>query len=82
MRSYLKIWLKKSGGLIFVGKRTRIKYPHRISVGKTITIGDNGKGFDPGKTYQGNGLTNMRKRLEQSFGKLCDGNEIIAKSKR
>ena len=38
---YLKIWLKKSNGMIFVGKRTKIRYAHKITAGKTITIGDN-----------------------------------------
>lgn len=37
----LKIWLKRSGGLIFLGRHTKIRYCHRISLGKTISIGDN-----------------------------------------
>ncbi len=38
---YLKIFLKSSGGIMFVGKRCKIKFCHKIRVGKTITIGDN-----------------------------------------
>jgi len=36
----LKMSLKSSGGLVFAGKHTRIKYRKKISVGKTFTIGD------------------------------------------
>ncbi|MBS1662298.1 MAG: tetratricopeptide repeat protein [Bacteroidetes bacterium] len=37
----------------------------------TITIQDNGKGFDPDNTHRwGNGLKNMQKRMEQIGGKL------------
>lgn len=38
---YYRLFLKKSQGLLFVGKRCKIKHCHKISVGKTITIGDN-----------------------------------------
>lgn len=38
---YYRIFLKKSQGLLFVGKRCKIKHCHKISIGKTITIGDN-----------------------------------------
>ncbi|MES1181503.1 MAG: hypothetical protein ABUL44_01785, partial [Flavobacterium sp.] len=38
---YLKIWLKKSGGLVFVGRHCRIKHCNKIRLGKTVTIGDN-----------------------------------------
>ena len=38
---YYRIWFKKSKGLLFVGRRCKIKHCHKISVGRTITIGDN-----------------------------------------
>lgn len=38
---YLKIWLKKSEGLIFLGKNCKIRFCHKISMGRTIIIGDN-----------------------------------------
>ena len=38
---FLKIQLKKSRGIIFVGKSTRIKFKNKIVVGKTIQFGDN-----------------------------------------
>ncbi len=38
---YLKIWLRKSSGLLFVGKHCRIKHCSKIRMGRTITIGDN-----------------------------------------
>lgn len=37
----LRIRLKSSNGLIFLGRRCRIKHAHKISFGKTIIIGDN-----------------------------------------
>lgn len=37
----LKPFLKKSKGLIFLGKNTKIKFKSKICVGRTITIGDN-----------------------------------------
>jgi acetyltransferase-like isoleucine patch superfamily enzyme len=38
---YYRLFFKKCQGLLFVGKRCKIKHCHKISVGKTITIGDN-----------------------------------------
>ncbi len=38
---YLKIWLGKSTGLIFLGRRCTIKHCRKIRVGKTLSIGDN-----------------------------------------
>jgi len=38
---YHRIFFKKCGGYLFVGKRCRIKHAHLISTGRTITIGDN-----------------------------------------
>src|SRR6266705_1296327 len=38
---YYRIFLKKCGGYLFVGKRCKIKHCHRISVGRTVIIGDN-----------------------------------------
>jgi ligand-binding sensor domain-containing protein len=35
-----------------------------------IYIQDNGKGFDPGKNYMGNGLNNMKKRIYNINGSL------------
>jgi len=37
----LKIFVKKSKGLIFLGRYTKIKYKYRITLGRTIQIGDN-----------------------------------------
>lgn len=37
----LKMFLGSSQGLVFSGRRTRIKYKRKIRVGKTLTIGDN-----------------------------------------
>lgn len=36
----LKLWLKKSSGLIFLGKNVSVRYKHKISVGKNLIIGD------------------------------------------
>ncbi len=37
---FLKVFLKKSEGLIFLGKRCQIRFKHKISLGKTVLIGD------------------------------------------
>jgi acetyltransferase-like isoleucine patch superfamily enzyme len=38
---YYKIYFKRSRGLLFIGRHCKISYCHRITAGKTITIGDN-----------------------------------------
>jgi acetyltransferase-like isoleucine patch superfamily enzyme len=38
---YHRIFFKKAAGLLFVGTRCKIRHAHKISAGKTITIGDN-----------------------------------------
>jgi len=37
----LKLFLKKSEGFIFLGRRTNIRFKSKIIVGKTLQIGDN-----------------------------------------
>lgn len=38
---YYRIFIKSCGGYLFVGKRCKIKHCHKISLGRTIIIGDN-----------------------------------------
>ncbi len=38
---YLRIFFKKSSGVIFVGRHTRLKHCNLISTGRTLFIGDN-----------------------------------------
>lgn len=38
---YYRIFLKKCAGYLFVGKRCKIKHCHKISLGRTVIIGDN-----------------------------------------
>ena len=38
---YYKIFFKHSSGLIFIGRHCKIRYCHKITAGKTITLGDN-----------------------------------------
>ncbi len=38
---FLKPWFQRSKGLLFIGKRCKIKFLHNISAGKSLTIGDN-----------------------------------------
>lgn len=38
---YYKIFIKRSAGLLFIGRNCKIRYCHKITTGKTITIGDN-----------------------------------------
>lgn len=40
---FLKIRLKKSSGLVFVGRHTRVLSAKKIKVGKTFSLGDNVK---------------------------------------
>lgn len=37
----LKIFLKKSKGILFVGRNCKIRFKHKIELGKTVQIGDN-----------------------------------------
>jgi acetyltransferase-like isoleucine patch superfamily enzyme len=39
--SFLRLSLKESKGLVFLGTRSKIKFKHKIKIGRTITIGDN-----------------------------------------
>jgi len=39
--SFLRLSLKESNGIVFLGRRSKIKFKYKIKVGKTITIGDN-----------------------------------------
>ena len=41
MGLYLKLFLKSSKGIVFVGRRTRIYHKNKISVGRTLNIGHN-----------------------------------------
>ncbi|WP_099293693.1 DapH/DapD/GlmU-related protein [Butyricimonas sp. Marseille-P3923] len=38
---YYKLFLKHSVGILFVGKRCKIKHRHLIYVGRSLTLGDN-----------------------------------------
>ncbi|HET7002274.1 MAG TPA: acyltransferase [Puia sp.] len=38
---YHKLFFKHSTGLLFVGRHCKIRYCHKITAGRTITIGDN-----------------------------------------
>jgi len=37
---FLKPWLRKSNGFIFIGKGCKIKFRKKISFGRTVTLGD------------------------------------------
>ena len=39
--AFLAIRIKKSNGIIFLGRRTKIKFKSKISLGKSVHIGDN-----------------------------------------
>ena len=38
---FYKIFLKKSSGILFVGRRTKIKFCRKISIGRSVQLGDN-----------------------------------------
>jgi len=38
---WLRIWLKKSGGIVLVGRRCKIRHCNKMTVGKMILISDN-----------------------------------------
>lgn len=37
---WLRLWLRESAGLVFVGRHCKVTHAHRISVGKTVVLGD------------------------------------------
>jgi len=42
LRGYLlRLTLKKSNGLLFIGRRCNLIFRNKISIGKTVTLGDN-----------------------------------------
>ncbi|RZK26809.1 MAG: acyltransferase [Flavobacterium sp.] len=38
---YMRLWVKSSKGLLFVGRNCKLKHLHKLNIGKTIIIGDN-----------------------------------------
>ncbi len=38
---WLKMWLKKSHGLVLIGRHVKIRYPHYLTVGKNFIVEDN-----------------------------------------
>jgi signal transduction histidine kinase len=48
----------------------------RIKQGAQLTIQDNGKGFDPSVSAEGNGLNNFKRRASESFFKLNVDSEV------
>ena len=38
---WLKLWLKKSRGILFVGRRCKIRHCNKIKTGRMVLIGDN-----------------------------------------
>jgi acetyltransferase-like isoleucine patch superfamily enzyme len=38
---WIKLWLKKSGGVLLVGRRCKIRHCHKIRTGKMVLISDN-----------------------------------------
>ncbi len=47
----------------------------------TLTIADNGGGFDPARARSGNGIANMRRRLEAAGG-VCEMETAIGRGAR
>lgn len=47
---------------------TEVSLTFELNAGFNITIADNGRGFEPGKDTNGNGLMSMRKRMESVGG--------------
>mgnify|MGYP001338126213 CR=1 FL=1 len=37
---WLKLWLRQSSGLVFLGRHCKVTHAHLISVGKTLVLGD------------------------------------------
>lgn len=38
---WLKLYVRRSKGIVFLGKKTTIKYKHKLSLGHSVIIGDN-----------------------------------------
>src|SRR5690606_33764470 len=38
---FLKLWIKESKGILFIGRNCRIKHCHKISLGNLVSIEDN-----------------------------------------
>lgn len=75
---FLKLTLKKSKGLLFVGKRCKIIFRHKISIGKTVTIGDNVEinGLSKSGIFIGNNVSILNNTIIECTGvirELGDG---------
>lgn len=76
---FLKIWLKESKGMLFVGRNCRIRHCHKIRIGRTITIGDNVEinALSRGGIRIGNNVTILRNSIIECTGVLRELGESL-----
>jgi acetyltransferase-like isoleucine patch superfamily enzyme len=69
---YYKLFFKSSGGLVFIGRHCKIRYCHKIKVGKTIIIGDNVEinALSMEGVTMGNNVTILRNTVIECTGNL------------
>lgn len=71
---FLKIRVKKSKGLLFLGRRAKIKFAHKITLGKTVTIGDNVEinALSKNGVMIGNNVTILKNTIIECTGVIRD----------
>jgi acetyltransferase-like isoleucine patch superfamily enzyme len=69
---YYKLFFKRSDGLLFVGRHCSIRYCHKITVGKTLTIGDNVEinALSAEGVILGNNVTILRNTVIECTGNI------------
>jgi acetyltransferase-like isoleucine patch superfamily enzyme len=68
----IRPFFKKSSGILFLGRRVVLKHKHLISLGKTITIGDNVEinALSQNGIFIGNNVTILRNSIIECTGNI------------
>ena len=77
--AFLSIRIKKSKGVIFLGKRTKIKFKSKISLGKSVQIGDNVEIFALSKNGVkiGNNVSILKNTIIECTGVIRQLGEVL-----
>ncbi len=76
---FLKLTLKKTEGLLFVGRRCKISFRNKISLGKTVTIGDNVEinGLSKSGVFIGNNVSILKNTIIECTGVISELGECL-----
>lgn len=71
---FLKLFIKKSRGVVFIGRNTKIKFKSKISLGRSIQIGDNVEinALSKEGIRIGNNVSILRNTIIECTGVICN----------